>query len=91
MKSSDAPVLVPHAAVVGGHDAEAVVAGSEIRILDLPLVADVPPVPVLALELESETHLLRRDQAQRRVIDLEIANERRQSRAETVRRRTSSP
>jgi hypothetical protein len=76
----DGAFLVPHAAVVGGRDAEVVVARNEIRILYLSDVDHFPPVLVLPIELESETHLLGRDQAQRCELNTEIANERRQSR-----------
>ena len=39
--------------------------------------ADVLPVAIAPFELDAEPVLLRRDEAERRVVDLEIANERR--------------
>ncbi len=49
--------LVPHAAVVGSRDAEAVVARAEVRILHPAVVHYLSPVLVLALQLEAEGYL----------------------------------
>ena len=76
--------LVPHPAVVAGDDAEAVVAGRKVRILRLAVVDHLPPVAILALQLVLEMDLLRRDQAQRGVVDLQIANPRRQTQVRTA-------
>src|SRR6266853_6346141 len=64
--------LVPHPAVVASRHAEAVAARAEVRILYLAVVDDLPPVPVLRLQLEAEVNLLRCDQAQRCVINREV-------------------
>ena len=71
--------FVPHAAVVAGDHAEAIRAGTEVGVERLPPRADVLPVAVAAFEFDAELVLLRRDEAQRRVVDLQIANERRKS------------
>jgi hypothetical protein len=75
------PLFVPHAAVVAGHDTEAVCARREVRVLNVSLVDDLPPVVVLALQPVLEADLLRRDEAERRVVDLQIAHARRESNA----------
>src|SRR4029453_9922516 len=73
--------LVPDAAVIGRGDPEAVRAGTEIGIERLPPRADVLPVAIAPFELDAEAVLLRRDEAQRRVVDLQVAPARRQAQA----------
>src|SRR5208283_2993439 len=76
--------LVPHPAVIASRHAEAIVAGSKIRIERLPAIADVLPIAIPAFQLVTKKHLLRRDEAEPGIVDLEIANQRRQ--AQTGRR-----
>src|SRR5580704_13429432 len=71
--------LVPHTAVVAGHHAEAVAAWIEIGIECLPFIDDLLPVAIVAFQLVAKMDLLRRDQAERGVFDLEIANQRGQA------------
>ena len=71
--------LIPHAAVIGCYDAEAVVAWRKIRIERLPFIAHVLPVGIVAFQLDAKTDLLRRDQAEGGVVDLEIASKRGQA------------
>ena len=73
--------LVPHAAVIGCGHAEAVIAGRQVRILHLAVVNHLPPVLILSLQLEAEVSFFRDNQAQRCVINREIANQRRQPQA----------
>src|SRR5262249_40433134 len=68
--------LVPHAAVVAGDHAEPVIAGRKIRVERLPAIADVLPVAIEAFELVAKLILLRGDEAERRVVDLQVAHER---------------
>ena len=65
--------FVPHAAVVGCYDAEAVVAGRKIGIERLPAIAGVLPIAIVAFELVAKPHLFRRDEAERCIVDLQIA------------------
>src|SRR5271165_2677692 len=74
-------LLVPHTAVIASHHAEAIVAWRKIRVLHSALVDHLSPVLVLAFELEAEAHFLRHNEAQRRVINREIPNVRRQPQA----------
>ena len=46
--------LVPHAAVIAGHHAEAVIAWRKIVIERLPFIADVLPVGIVAFQLVRE-------------------------------------
>src|SRR5208283_6199085 len=66
--------FIPYAAVIAGDHAEAVATRFEIRILHLAIVDHLNPVRVLALQLVTETDLLWRDEAQRRVIDPDVAD-----------------
>ena len=52
--------------------------GPKVGVERLSPLADVLPLAVAAFELDPEPVLLRRDEAQRGVVDLQIANERRQ-------------
>src|ERR1700694_205817 len=70
--------LVPHTVVIAGCDAEAVVAGRRIVIERLPAIADVLPIAIPAIQLNPEMVLLRRYEAESGIVDLQIANERRQ-------------
>src|SRR6266404_1696286 len=70
--------LVPHAAVITSHDAEAIVAGREVGIKRLSAITRVLPVVIITFQFVAKTYLLRRDQTECRVVDLEIANQRRQ-------------
>src|SRR6266436_9372165 len=65
--------LVPHAAVVTSHDAEAVVAGRKIRVEGLSAIAGVLPIGVVAFQLVTKEYFLRRDQTERRVVYFQIA------------------
>ena len=51
----------------------------QVRILHLALVDDLSPVAVLPVEAVPEADLFRRDEAERRVVDLQVADARRQS------------
>src|SRR4029450_12723412 len=66
--------LVPHAAVVRGHHAEAVVAWREVRVDRRATVAGILPLVVVAFQFVAELNLLRGDEAQRRVTNRGGAN-----------------
>src|SRR5258708_4793338 len=53
--------LVPHAAVIAGCDAEAVIAWRKIVIERLSFIANVFPVGIAAFQPDAKTDLLRRD------------------------------
>src|SRR5579862_2267930 len=71
--------LIPHAAVIAGHDAETVVAWRKIVIERLPLIACVLPFGIMAFQLDAKTYLLRSDEAESGVVDFEIASQRGQA------------
>src|SRR5207237_9809938 len=71
--------LISHAAVIAGHDAEAVVARLEIRILRLAVIDDLLPVRVLVLQLVAKMDFLRRDEAQRREMYRDVADQSRKA------------
>src|SRR5262245_58431951 len=71
--------FVPHTAVVARGDAEAVVARTKIVVERLPTSPNVLPIAVLAVEPVAETCFLWCDKAQRRVVDLHVARQRRKS------------
>src|SRR5208283_5083434 len=71
--------LVPHAAVIAGHHAEAVVTWLEVRILHFAFVDDLLPVSILAFQLEAKMDLVWVDQAEGGIFDLEIASQRGQA------------
>src|SRR5262249_11777759 len=73
----DVPGLVPHAAVVAGDDAEAVRARTQIAVVRLAVSAHLTPVVILAFEPDSELILFRYHEAERRVVDLKVARQRR--------------
>ena len=56
--------FVPHAAVVAGDDAEAVIARRQVGVEGLPPIAGVLPIAIVALQHVAEAHLLRCDEAQ---------------------------
>ena len=58
-----------------------VLARGKVGVLRLALVDYLRPVPILALQLVTESNPLRRDEAECRVIDPDIAHERGQSQA----------
>ena len=66
--------FVPHAAVVRRHDPEPVRAGRQVGVERLPPRARVLPVAIAALEPVAEPHLLGCDEAERRVVDLQVAD-----------------
>src|SRR6266852_4092214 len=68
--------LIPQTAVIASDDAEAVVARREIRIESLTAIASVLPIAVPVFQLVTKKDLFRRHEAQRRVIYLQITNER---------------
>jgi len=68
--------LVPHAAVIAGAHAEAVVTRRNIAIVRLPAIAGVLPVALPAFQLVAEEYLLLRDETERRIFDLQIAHQR---------------
>ena len=70
--------LVPDAAVVAALHAELIGPRREVGVEGLSPRADVLPVAVATFKFDAELVLFRRDVAQRRVVDLQIANERRQ-------------
>src|SRR6266404_900501 len=67
--------LVPHAAVIAGDHAETVVARRKIGIEDLPAIAGVLPIAVVAFQLVAKEYFLRRDQTERRVVYFQIARQ----------------
>ena len=71
--------FVPHAAVVGGDDTEAVLAGREIVVKNVAALSASLPVAVIAFQLVFESVLLRRDETQGSVFDLKVARECRQA------------
>ena len=73
--------LIPHPAVIASHHAEAVLAGSRTGIERLPPSVGVLPIAIPALQLVTEVNLVRRDQAERCVINHQVADQRRQPRA----------
>src|SRR5262249_34880043 len=70
--------LVPHTAVIGSAHVESVVARRKIGIERLPPSAGVLPIAVVAFQLVTKTYLLWRGEAERRVVDFQIAYQRRQ-------------
>src|SRR5215468_560610 len=64
--------FVPHAAVVQGDYAEAVIARRKIRIKRLPPIPGLDPVAIVAFELVFELILLRHDKTKGGVVDLKI-------------------
>ncbi len=72
-------LLVPDAAVVRGDHAETVVAGVEVAVERLAAIAGLLPVGVSTFELVAKPVEFGRDEAERGVVDLEIAHERRQA------------
>src|SRR5262249_47280275 len=77
-KIDDGAGFVPHAAVVGRDDAEPIIAWGQVSIERLPTRASILPVGVTALEHDTKSVLLRCDEAQCRIVDLQITDERRQ-------------
>src|SRR4029434_924641 len=66
--------LIPHSAVIRGHQAESVGAWREVRVDRLATVAGILPLVIVAFQFVAELNLLRGDEAQRRVINREVAN-----------------
>ena len=66
---------VPYPAVVAGDDAEAVVAGLEIRILRLAFIDYFLPIQVLALQLVAKMDLLRGGKGQGRITNGYVADQ----------------
>src|SRR5215813_3872973 len=58
------------AAVVRGHHAEPAVARRKVVVERLPPIADVLPIAIEAFEFVFEPVLLRRNQAERGIVDL---------------------
>src|SRR5208337_2186637 len=58
-------LLVPHTAVIARDHTKPVGARSEIRILDLAFVYDLPPLRILPLQFETEMDSLPRHHAKR--------------------------
>src|SRR5580698_7049475 len=71
--------LIPHAAVIAGHHTEAVIAWSKIVIERLPSIAGVLPVRISAFQSVPEAGRLRRREAERGIVDLQIADQRGQT------------
>src|SRR5262249_22546278 len=67
-------LLVPHTAVVAGGHAETIVTWRKVGIERPTAVPRVSPIAIATLELVAEQHPLRSHQAQRGVIDLEVAH-----------------
>src|SRR6266545_3561829 len=65
-------VLVPHPVVVGGGDPKPIVAGRKVRVVGRAPVVGGRPGLVEALQGVPEEHLLRGEEAQRRVVELEL-------------------
>src|SRR6266852_9003266 len=78
--------LIPHTAVVASRNAEAVVAWWQIAIERLPAIADILPIAIPAFQLVTKLDLLRHDEAESGVVDLQIACQRGQAQ---VRRRVA--
>src|SRR5262245_54247985 len=72
--------LVPHASVVAGSNAEAILARTKIVVQRLAAIAGVMPVSVVSFELVAKPHVPRELEAQRGVGDFELLSERRQTR-----------
>src|SRR5262245_5842303 len=65
--------LVPDTAIVAGDHAEAIFAGTKIVVERLPARAHVLPVRIVALELDAKTVPFRRNEAERGVVNLQVA------------------
>ncbi len=74
------PRLVPHSTVIASHHPEAVLAWTKIGIERLPPRPRVLPVAIPTFQLHAEVHLFRHHQAQRGVINRQVAHQRRQLR-----------
>jgi hypothetical protein len=72
-------LLVPDTAVIAGNDAEAVIARSEVSVLNMTLVDHFPPALVLALQHDAKFHVPRHHQAKCGVINQQITDVRRQA------------
>src|SRR6267142_123896 len=68
--------LVPDSAVIAGTHAKAVVAWRNIAVVRLPAIAGVLPIAIPAFQLVAEKYLFLRDEAERRIVDLQIAHQR---------------
>src|SRR5215469_2205837 len=68
-------LLVPHAAVVAGLYAEAVVARRQICVEGLTAIPGLLPIAVKPFQQVEKQDFFRSNEAERRVIDLQIANE----------------
>jgi hypothetical protein len=71
--------FIPHPAVIAGRHAEAVVAWSKVAIERLPASAGVLPIAIPAFQFVPEAGCLRRCEAESGVVDLQIADPRRQT------------
>jgi hypothetical protein len=78
-------------AVVGGPDAEAVVAGGKVVIEGLPASAGVRPIAIVAFQLVAKLDLLRRHKAESGVVDLQIVAQRGQVQIRSCRARQVLP
>ncbi len=79
--------LVPHAAVVAGDHAKAILARRKIGVERLPAIAGVLPVAIHAFQLVAKEILLRSDETERCIVDLQIAHQRWQTHASRLQRR----
>src|SRR6185369_17425424 len=68
--------LVPDAAVIAGHHAKAVRAGTKIVIKDLPAITSVLPIVIATFQHVTKENLFRSDEAESGVVDLQIAYQR---------------
>jgi hypothetical protein len=66
-------LLIPHTAVVGGHDAKAIGPGRQVGVERLAAVAGFLPIVVVPFQRVAEPYLLRGGQTERGEIQLQIA------------------
>src|SRR5208282_168348 len=83
--------LVPDAGIVAGNDAEAVLSGTKVSVEGLTARRRLLPAGIAPFELVAEAHLLRNHEAQRGVVNFEIADERRKTKIFFFGRRITLP
>src|SRR5262245_817700 len=66
--------FVPHSAVIRRGNPEPVLSRREVRIKRLSAIAHILPVGIVSFQLDAETVLLGCHEAERRVVDFEIAS-----------------
>src|SRR5262249_51380862 len=71
--------LVPHAIVIASHQAKAVVAWGEIVVEGAPPSAGLLPITIAGFQHVTKENLFGRNEAERGVVDLQVAYQRRQA------------